>query len=323
MLPIDGPRAKLARAREHVSALKGEFDSWTGMIEHETGFDPERRQLIVRATAVPDLPLRWSTILGDAIHNYRSVLDHLVWQLARVNAAPGGEPPIRVQFPIVSEEQDWAGQLSRVDSLSARHQHLVEGCQPYHRGIWMGAGPPRQPLEDLRDLSNVDKHRFVMVTTYGADMGIELSAEYVRGITLGQYHFLVGLPVAVGTELAMVDVLDLSDDKNYDVSLRYVPSTYFAIAGGVNALKVLEKIDEAVSKIFDFFSTEAPLLHEMHPALQSPEDRELAAMSSLRARLRFVAGALRGINVSPGVVAPNPYRAWRVYLDDLLTLWDE
>lgn len=133
MNALDGPRAKLARAREHVALLEAEFEAWSGRIELETVLDEERSQIVMRVTSLPELPLRWSTILGDAIHNYRCVLDHLVWQLARVNLPPDEVPPKSVQFPIVSDASDWNKQASRLAALSARHRKLVESCQPYHR----------------------------------------------------------------------------------------------------------------------------------------------------------------------------------------------
>jgi hypothetical protein len=298
------------------------MEAWGGQIEHETVLDQGRSQLIIRVTAVPKLPLRWSTIVGDAIHNFRCVLDHLAWQLARTNLPHGEAPPNTVQFPIISEASGWAGQAFRVAALSDRHQGLVESAQPYHRGVWMGAGPPRNPLEDLRDLSNADKHRFVVVTTYGADISATVRLERLHGISLGQVRYLVGLPVGVGTEIAMVDVEALPDKNNYEAVLKYEPSTYFAIAGGADVLRVLEKIDDAVDGILKFFSTEAALLHTTHPSLQTEEERELAALSSLRSRLRIVSQRLETMEVSQGVVMPDPYRGLGAYLDDLRELWE-
>jgi hypothetical protein len=319
---LEGPRAKLARAREHVELLKEEFEAWTGKLELATVLDKDRSQVIITVTSVPEFPLRWSTIMGDAVHNYRCVLDHLVWQLARANLPAEQTPPNTVQFPIVSAEDDWAGQRFRVGSLSERHQRLVESCQPYHRGLWMGAGPPRQPLEDLRDLSNADKHRFVVVTTYGADIAATMQLERVRGISLGQVRYLVGLPVGVGTEIAMIDILDLPDESDYEVALRYEPATYFAIGGGANVVRVLEEIEGAVEGILRLFSTEAALLHTTHPSLQTPGERELTALRSIRARLRIITQRLETMDVSPGVVMPDPYSALGAYIDDLSGLWE-
>lgn len=160
------------------------------------------------------------------------------------------------------------------------------------------------------------------MTTYGADMHATVRLERSRGIKLGQVHYLAGLPIGVGTEIAMVDVIELPDRNDYEAVLHYEPSTYFAIAGGANVLRVLERIDDDVEGVLDFFSTEPALVHPTHSSMQFPEERELAALSSLRARLRVVSECLEGMDSSPGVVMPDPYRRLAACLDDLKELWE-
>jgi hypothetical protein len=77
---------KYERAWEHLVLLRREIeqrDFWTA-------FEPIQRPWSTPNTAdaidfvcthVDTPPLRWSTIAGDAIHNLRSALDHLVCQL--------------------------------------------------------------------------------------------------------------------------------------------------------------------------------------------------------------------------------------------------
>jgi hypothetical protein len=43
-------------------------------------------------------------IAGDAVHNLRSALDHLAWQLALLNTA---KPHPRTQFPIARSESEF------------------------------------------------------------------------------------------------------------------------------------------------------------------------------------------------------------------------
>ncbi len=162
-----------------------------------------------------------------------------------------------------------------------------------------------------------------MMTTYGADLDIQLRSTRARGIVLGEVHFLVGLPIGVGTELARVDIVEVEDDDTYELELEYTPSTYFAIAGGAKVLSVLDGINETVSGILEFFSAEPTLLHGTHPALQTGEERQVVALQSLRERMRKLSDALSGMDTSPGFVAPDPYRGLELYMDDLLRVWDE
>lgn len=322
MKPLEGPRSKLQRAREHVALLTSEFEAWSQSLEIEALVDESRRQVILKVVAVPEVPLRWSTILGDAVHNYRCVLDHLVWQLARANQPPNQPLRNTLQFPIVSEKANWADQHFRIAQISKRHQAQIESMQPYHRGYWMGAGPPRQPLEDLRDLSNVDKHRFVVVTTYGAGETPRVRVESATGITFGQAHYLVGLSITIGTEIAYVDIKEWPEPDDYDLSLSYEPSTYFAFPGGAKIELVLAQIDGAVEAILELMARETALLGETHPDLRSDTERELVALTSLRSRLVIVLERLLEIG-GTGVQFPDPYLPLKAFLEDLRRLWDD
>lgn len=322
MESVAGPWAKLERAREHVGALQDEFAAWSATLKLETVLDRDRSQIILKVIEVPDLPLRWSSILGDAIHNYRSVLDHLMWQLARANLPAGDEPPNTVQFPIVSDQARWPEQAFRVKSLSERHRHMIESLQPYHRGPWLGAGPPVNPLENLRDLSNIDKHRFVVVTVYGAGETPQVQLQTARGIRLGTPYYLVGLPIAPGTEVLKIDVVDLPHPDEYEVILLYQPSTYYALSNGAKVERILQDIDEAVDGILELFASEPSLLRSPHRELESPEEAEEVALRSLKARLPMILDRLQFMGRGLGVEMPDPYRLLRAHFNDLQGLWE-
>jgi hypothetical protein len=83
-------REKLARGRFHERGFYDETQRLYGPngdppFDVDKQFDPDKSCFRVRVTTVNeetgDLPL----ILGDALHNFRSALDHVAWQLARKN----------------------------------------------------------------------------------------------------------------------------------------------------------------------------------------------------------------------------------------------
>ena len=103
---LDGPRAKYRRAFEHMQTLHSEVAEFEDnhpdpKVEH---FDPEtgRYTLAVEFGDETDAERRdrarrWGIVLGDVIHNLRSALDHVVWQLVLLNGAtpgPGNQWPI-------------------------------------------------------------------------------------------------------------------------------------------------------------------------------------------------------------------------------------
>jgi len=89
---------KLKRADLHLRSLQAAMKEFIDSNPYDTWMDPIPPQLpyiesfIVRVRE-RQRPHReeWGAILGDAVHNLRSALDHLVWELTKQNQ--GGEPP--------------------------------------------------------------------------------------------------------------------------------------------------------------------------------------------------------------------------------------
>jgi hypothetical protein len=95
-------------------------------------------------------------ILGDCVHNLRSCLDHLIWQVTLLD---GGTPDGDTQYPIASKPEAQFERMAnrRIPGVSAKHRAMVKKTQPYHRGN----SAPVHPLSVLADLSNTDKHQVV------------------------------------------------------------------------------------------------------------------------------------------------------------------
>jgi hypothetical protein len=103
----------------------------------------------------------YGVIAGDFVHNLRSALDHAVWQLA--------DPPgIANAFPICLDERAtrgsfWGGKGNRavgpyrLKNVPQPAADYIESVQPYHRF------QTRDPLWQLNELWNEDKHRTLLV----------------------------------------------------------------------------------------------------------------------------------------------------------------
>jgi hypothetical protein len=136
--PLLGCRLKLQQAWRHRQKL-GEAIA----TEYRPGEPP---------------PLHFGVILGDYIHNLRCVLDHVIWQLVLLN---GKKPTRSNAFPISDTKQAFDASAKReLRGLTVDQRRLVEEFQPYR---WDG-DPKEHSLAVLRDLSNIDKHRFVHPT---------------------------------------------------------------------------------------------------------------------------------------------------------------
>jgi hypothetical protein len=92
--PMKGCWAKLDRARSHIDALRREITEVSGddldSVPLRREFEPEHGAVVYRIDRVPEVRDSWGLIIGDALHNFRSALDHLWWQLATLNL--GREP---------------------------------------------------------------------------------------------------------------------------------------------------------------------------------------------------------------------------------------
>lgn len=189
--PLDGPRLKIARAKSEIDRLR----------EAEKAFRTEAKYRVVRAELNPDTgkyihrfeiiyfpPLDdWGVWVGEIIHNLRSALDILVYQLARRNHAPANVRD--TQFPIFRRrytrrigtrtfmgfEGDKGARAAAsgsgrkmIDRLCTDHQTRIEGMQPYRRkGKQAAFGRPLvgrwSLLHRLHELNNADKHRLIQV----------------------------------------------------------------------------------------------------------------------------------------------------------------
>lgn len=164
-----GPRAKAERGREHLNALYGElptfFEPYTKREPVYHSFDGTWHTVNLRPV-IEKLPLRWSLICGDAIHNLRSALDHLVRELV---LAGDGKPGKWNSFPIYTDSEDFDrdvrfrkknrgwGPLEGIDP-GGQAWAAIEQAQPYYSGH-----PPGDPLAMLKTLDDMDKHRTLIV----------------------------------------------------------------------------------------------------------------------------------------------------------------
>jgi len=158
---LGGVRAKISRANLHLRNLKLSFRRRVASKKYADGVwldhDSKRRALIGRArVSAPDL--KWCLIVGDVVHNLRSSLDHLVFQLALLRN-PSFKHERRTAFPIFNAESEFESKgIRRVKPYVCNEAfELVREYQPYH-----GATETQALLWILSELDNIDKHRMVV-----------------------------------------------------------------------------------------------------------------------------------------------------------------
>ena len=155
---LAGVIAKFNRSKEQFDALLDEMDAFfnadpkphTSVGE----FDTDAWEWVERFRVHEEPPLRFGVMLGDCVHNLRSALDHLMWQVTLLD---GNVPGDATQFPIASKSEGQFEAMAdhRVPGLSAEHRARLKTAQPYNAGDRAHL----HPLSALATLSNTDKHR--------------------------------------------------------------------------------------------------------------------------------------------------------------------
>lgn len=158
-----GAYAKIDRAVDHFKLIDiaiGKMflaDKDTGAARHE--FKANSQELVVslaeQAPLDPALPL----MVGDCVHNARSALDHLVYQLALLNKSPN-EAATKTSFPVCLTSKEFKNATERKVAPYIRDTAFreIENLQPYKTG-----NGDRDTLWILSQLDIIDKHRLLIV----------------------------------------------------------------------------------------------------------------------------------------------------------------
>jgi hypothetical protein len=253
--------AKLLRANEHLQSVNTDVDKivaklnpypvsvdldeqpgWCALWADPVSFGPETTHL----------PM----VIGDVIHNLRSALDHLVWDLIRVSTKknPRGKP----QFPICTDPTDFACcSRTMLRGVLPEYRTVIEEAQPYYGG----KAPDESPLRWLNILSNIDKHRQFVVTAGtldGADLhfpgGTPEGLKIIPGILDGR------------TKIARYRCPDgiAAMDMHSDVTISIVFGNR-GVVRGKTITETLDQIGVAVGQVANRFLTDLEISSDDFP----------------------------------------------------------
>lgn len=146
-------RAKIERAKHHVRDLEARLDTFRQLRPYrlfsETESDTGHTVHKVRVHHQPSAEL--SLVAGEVIHQLRSGLDHLAWQLWDANGRTGREK--LVYFPVYETEPEYItvrpGKIQAFFGPAA--VSILDTLQPHATGNSL--------LWKLHQMNNIDKHR--------------------------------------------------------------------------------------------------------------------------------------------------------------------
>jgi hypothetical protein len=136
--------------------------------------------------SVPIIDVAALGIAGDVIHNLRSALDHLAYQL--ISVATGNEFPEKTGFPIADSPKAYEAEKKRreVERMRPSAIKAIDSLEPYKGGTG-------HDLWRIHELDRIDKHRLLitvsgMTLCYGDDFGQVLVLEASRPDFIGIFQ---------------------------------------------------------------------------------------------------------------------------------------
>lgn len=178
MNQLSGPRLRITRANRHIADLESTCQSFICENPYRllAKYDQSTGTTFVRAVLDRRLPMEVSVIIGDALHNLRSSLDHLVTEAVIAN---GHEPCRENAFPVSKNEAGFKQSvLTKLRGTSREFIDFVTSLKPYQEA---GDGV----IFPLSQLNNLDKHMAIIpvasvhtlhnVRVRSADGGIDVA----------------------------------------------------------------------------------------------------------------------------------------------------
>ena len=201
MNDLSSAKAKLGRARWHLDQAVNVYKSFierdiytTRKREHADGWHT------IEVATLKEWPPDFMLAVGDAAHNLRATLDHIVFALA-VKPLTSKEER-KLQFPFVADPRHFAKKsVDMLPKVSAAAIDLIESYQPYHGE----QRPACTFLARLNTLDNWDKHRALAIT-YSRIKRSDFRATADAGRVSRIVNFAG--PLGVGTELTRFKLQD-------------------------------------------------------------------------------------------------------------------
>ncbi len=158
-----GSKLKTERARSHIDALATEVSSYSlsspCYLVLDDDSDPGFKVFKLKRTR--PIPENIFLIIGDAVHNLRSALDHLAYELVEIETSKTGKKlpenlVQNIQFPIAkaSNNVNQAIKSKQMNEAGKLVVNALRALRPYPKG--------NDGLYALHELDRLDKHRLII-----------------------------------------------------------------------------------------------------------------------------------------------------------------
>lgn len=249
-----GSRAKIARAKHHLESLDRDIAGFLEGRPFRVTVDciSDGTLHIARLEHGPQPPFdRWAVIIGDCVHNLRSALDYVAWELAGSHDSDS-----ETLFPIFDTLEDWNRKSRRrTKRLSAHVVGLIESMQPFR-----SATPSLSALSALRRVSDADKHKLLTVSAaVQGGFHCEFESDGEKPVAPERILLLPDTPLVGGAVVATI--VFPSEHAALQVSASITPVIVFGDASYLGErLAIVPSLAEMMTEVeavVDFFEKKA------------------------------------------------------------------
>lgn len=211
-----GAYLKLPRARELAEFIESEVTNVANSepparLVYERLDEGRKHQW--RIQGLNELNQLFPLWVGDCLHNYRTVLDHVAWTLTELTGNP---PGLNTKFPLTPE--DSPRRTLSVDP-SVTPDNPVNDVVKLAREMMYGESE-QAPLAHLSRLDNADKHRVLLLNSARVSYTtLELDSSSAQRTFMGNGGPLRDGSVALTVYSAMPEHLDVPATLNLEVRL--------------------------------------------------------------------------------------------------------
>ena len=262
--PLASCVAKLNRAELHAETFdaqaRGTKSRFDNRVELNAKGAPSPMWFRWKVGVDWEFPPEVSTGLGDAIHNLRSALDHLVWGLTVQSKRKVGR---WTHFPIRSDPA-WRKNdavKKTLANLAPAQVKIIDSLQPYHQ-----RQPSTHPLALLARLDDDDKHQALYVFQL-MPRNVSFEAVAIKHCDILEIAPNIGVHLDSQTEIGTVKVNLTGPKPQIHVTSEFVPEIGFP-----DGVLVLTRFQEL--QMFVFEEVLPPLAPDLildYPVARLPE----------------------------------------------------
>jgi hypothetical protein len=246
---FESAKLKLERAEKHVRDLDSAFTAFVNQRPHRPLFKAQRQdenawRMWIEIIVDRHPPAELALIIGDAIHNFRCVLDHLMWELIGID---GGTQDRYTKIPVGRTRVDFESTARGVITPAQTTKDFLASLAIYPTG-------KGKTLYAIHSLDNADKHTALMPV---------LHFSYVDGIMLvdemtGERR--LADPIMVGPAAPAGNIFALEVPKGFNVDADHraypTPDIFFPeidVFPNQPVMAVLAWISKAMEETVDDF----------------------------------------------------------------------